>query len=146
MSVRNVATVYSDHRVSVILIFFLSVLVTHTFSKSKDSTSIDHGVTAMTLYQQGYALKLENYTESDSLPIEKNIRSEFTPFFFAPVKINSASKELLMTLPGIGSGMSNRIIEYRGVHGGIHSGVQFMQIRGIGEKRYASLRDHISFE
>ena len=68
------------------------------------------------------------------------------PFFFAPVPVNSADKDLLMTLPGIGEGLALRIIAYREQHGPMTSIDAFSAVRGIGDKRIAALKDLISFD
>lgn len=71
--------------------------------------------------------------------------ARFVPFFFAPVPINRADKSLLMTLPGIGRGLAERIISYRDEYGPIADEAQFSQVKGIGRKRIESLRYAISF-
>lgn len=86
-----------------------------------------------------------------SPPLEKSpqhlqLPAAVTPFFFSPVPINSADRDLLMTLPGIGKGMAERIIAHRREHGPITSRIAFAQIHGIGPKRLEKLHEYISFE
>jgi len=69
-----------------------------------------------------------------------------TPFFFAPVPLNSADRNLLMTLPGIGPAMADRIISFRRENGPIRDPSDFSRIRGIGPVRLQNLQDLISFE
>ncbi|MCC6094539.1 MAG: helix-hairpin-helix domain-containing protein [Eubacterium sp.] len=65
----------------------------------------------------------------------------------APVKsrvnINTATKEELMTLTGIGETRANAIIAYREEHGAFSRIEDIMQIEGIKEKSFAKIRDSI---
>ena len=62
----------------------------------------------------------------------------------AKVNINSADQSLLETLPGIGPSKSKKIIEYREVHGSFKSIEEIMNISGIAEKTFESLKDLIT--
>lgn len=99
----------------------------------------------MTLQADGNSLRWSIDGNSAASPVT-TIRPELTPFFFLPVPVNSADEYLLTTLPGIGKGMARRIIEHRKSRGHINSAEEFMEIRGIGSKRYHALRDDISFQ
>ncbi|MGN0362021.1 MAG: helix-hairpin-helix domain-containing protein [Bilifractor sp.] len=59
------------------------------------------------------------------------------------VNINSATKEELMTLTGIGEARANAIIAYREEHGAFSRIEDIMQIDGIKEKAFAKIRDSI---
>ena len=48
------------------------------------------------------------------------------------VDINTADKETLMTLSGVGAAFAERIIDYREQHGGFRSVQELADIRGIG--------------
>lgn len=52
-----------------------------------------------------------------------------------PVNINTASKEDLIALPGIGETMAERIILYREEHGPFRSVDDLLNVRGIGRKK-----------
>jgi len=69
-----------------------------------------------------------------------------SPFFFAPVPVNRAEKSLLMTLPGIGEGLAERIIAFREVHGPMKNMGDFSRIPGIGSKRMKILQGKICFD
>lgn len=59
------------------------------------------------------------------------------------VNINSADREQLMTLPGIGQSKADKIIEYREKNGGFKSTEDLMLISGIKEGLYNKVKDKI---
>ena len=61
-----------------------------------------------------------------------------------PVDINSADLARLMTLDGIGLELAGRIIDYREEHGGFAAVEELMEVEGIGEGKFAGLRDRIT--
>lgn len=62
------------------------------------------------------------------------------------ININTASKEELMLLDGIGEVMAERILAYRTEHGAFESIEQLQEIKGIGEKTYADLMAYVTIE
>ena len=59
------------------------------------------------------------------------------------VDINSADKETLMTLPGIGESKADKIIAYREENGGFSSIEDIMLVAGIKEGLFNKVRDRI---
>ena len=59
------------------------------------------------------------------------------------VNINQASKEELMTLPGIGESKADKIIAYREANGRFNSPEGIMEISGIKEGLYNKIKDKI---
>jgi len=59
------------------------------------------------------------------------------------ININTATKEGLMTLPGIGESKAERIIAYRDEHGGFSSLEEIMEVEGIKEGMYEKIKDYI---
>jgi len=60
------------------------------------------------------------------------------------VNINSAGQAQLEELPGIGPALAQRIIDHRTKNGPFLSTEDIMVVSGIGEKRYAQLKDLIT--
>jgi competence protein ComEA len=60
-----------------------------------------------------------------------------------PVNINTAGPEELDTLPGVGPSTAAAILEFRREHGPFQSVEDLLQVRGIGEKKLAAMRDRV---
>jgi competence protein ComEA len=62
------------------------------------------------------------------------------------ININSASARDLESLPRVGPVMAQRILSFRKDHGPFQSIDELRQIKGIGEKTLARIRDRITIE
>lgn len=60
------------------------------------------------------------------------------------ININTAEKEDLELLPGIGPKTAERIIEYRKNNGKFKQKEDIMEIKGIGEKKFEKWKDLIT--
>lgn len=60
------------------------------------------------------------------------------------ISINQATREELMTLPGIGEAKAESIIAYRQEHGTFQSTEDLMKISGIKEGVYNKIKDYIT--
>ena len=78
--------------------------------------------------------------EQPSSALSESSQSESAVF---PVDLNTADAALLDTVPGIGEVIAGRIIEYRNSVGKFKTVDELLNIKGIGEKTYANLKDLI---
>ena len=56
------------------------------------------------------------------------------------LNLNTASASMLEGLPGIGKATAERIVEYRQKSGGFKKVEELMNVRGIGEKSFLTLK------
>jgi competence protein ComEA len=62
----------------------------------------------------------------------------------APVDINSAAKEALESLPGIGPVLAQRIIDYREANGPFAAVEDLQQVEGVGAETFEKLRELVT--
>lgn len=81
------------------------------------------------------------------------IDEETTPIFSGEeasdnsrVNINTASKDALMTLPGVGESRADAIITYRDNYGGFNTIEDIMNVPGIKEASFEKLKDMITVD
>ena len=60
------------------------------------------------------------------------------------IDINNASATRLDLLPGIGPALAQRIVDYRKDHGPFRDIDGLLQVPGIGPKKLAAIRDHVT--
>ena len=62
------------------------------------------------------------------------------------ININSAGKDELMQLPGVGEATANKIVTYREQSGGFNAVEEIMNVSGIGEKKFEAMKQFITVE
>lgn len=85
------------------------------------------------------------------LPSEKTVSESGTGSYTVSqqsadgrIDINTADRDALMTLKGIGEKKALAVIAYRVEHGGFESTEELMKVKGIGEKTFAGLKDKVT--
>lgn len=69
---------------------------------------------------------------------------ESAPLTQERVDINTAGKEELMSLSGIGEALAQRIIDYREENGPFESVTDITKVSGIGARKYEAIKDFIT--
>ena len=64
----------------------------------------------------------------------------------ALININTATKEELKSLNGIGDALSQRIIDFREQHGAFSDIESIKSVSGIGEKKFEGIKDYITVQ
>ena len=59
------------------------------------------------------------------------------------ISINTSNIESLIMIPGIGESTAKKIIEYRDEYGFFNSLEEIKNVKGIGDKKYEKIKDHI---
>lgn len=76
--------------------------------------------------------------ENSLFPFQKKKKASPT----SPININTATKQELTTLPGVGKSTAEKIIAYRERHR-FQTAAQIMKVKGIGKKKYSKLKQYI---
>ena len=61
------------------------------------------------------------------------------------ININTAGRDALIELPGVGPATARRIIEFRRRHGSFSGWKSLMKVKGIGPKKAARLKEYVAF-
>jgi competence protein ComEA len=62
----------------------------------------------------------------------------------AAINLNTATKEELVALPGIGPAKAQAILDYRKAHGAFKSVEEVKDVKGIGAKRFEKLKSELT--
>jgi competence ComEA-like helix-hairpin-helix protein len=101
-----------------------------------------------------YALAVVGGSSCVKLPRHAQVVSSLITSETAPtrpaqnplININTASREELEKLPGIGEGIAARIVEHRARHGAFRRVEHLLMVRGISERRFKQLRAFVAVE
>ncbi len=127
----------------VLLVFFLLLLLPfHHILIHKKQLFVHRCMQLDVRYDKQLYLRQEEILiqHSESLPLT------YYPFFFLPLPINRADKDLLMTIKGVGPTLAETIVSHRQEFGPILNIVNLQAIHGIGRKRATALANELVFD
>ena len=82
--------------------------------------------------------------------IVKSFTPGKSPAYFSDkigrINLNTADRDLLMEIPGIGEKLSQRILESRKARGNFSSIDELKAIKGISEAKFMKIRDYLILE
>jgi competence protein ComEA len=94
-----------------------------------------------------------DFIEGDSVVIQgsnyANVKKEKKPKKQAPafpISINTASKDDLCFINGVGPSLAQKIIDYRETKGSFRSGKDLEKVSGIGTKKRKSIEEFVRFD
>lgn len=93
----------------------------------------------LTLFCPGFLPEVKPTVSIESLTPEEFLKLSSTD-------LNTADRQRLMQLPGIGEVLSQRIVDYREEHGGFSTVDELTEIKGIGEKTLEKVRKYVYVE
>ena len=136
------ATEYSEQNNSInkaTLVAFVIMMITLLLSLFQiiSTSNLDMEVTAKV-----YSSSVNSNNLQESLQNESSDEMQ-APMEDDPININTATLELLMQLKGIGDTKAAAIIEYREQNGGFNKIEDIMNVKGIGERIFAAIKDSI---
>lgn len=114
---------------SIVFLAGVAVKVYKAYIVPQNPIQFDYSVSDSVFNARSAALM----SDSATITAKKNQR----------INLNSATKNELMTLPGIGEAMAERIMIYRSEHGTMKTIEELKNVKGIGEKKFEKLKLHI---
>jgi competence protein ComEA len=134
-----------DGRMIVVLCVLFSLLLSDFMSSSNISFLNENR-------RESHYTQL-HFVKPDMLIVEKSpvagggdVPAKYTPFLFELIPINSADKDMLMTVNGIGPAMAENIILYRQKFGRFKTSLDLENLHGVGPKRAAQLASVFTFK
>ncbi len=111
------------------------------FAENADSRSVKQAERVLD-GETIYVYNVDEYEEMLLLGIGDNYHGNSSNSGL--INLNTASKEELMTLTGIGESRALSIISYREQYGGFASTEDIMKVAGIGQGTYEKIKDSIT--
>lgn len=144
-----------DDRISLLFFFFIILLlfdvcpiahIPSIFEEDGKRTTAEQGKLQL---QYGPPDSLLLIEKGKNAPNPKNgsksIPALYSAFFFSLMPINSAPKDMLVTVKGVGDVLAGEIIRYRDQFGPFKGPEDLLNLKGVGEKRASQLNTLFTF-
>ncbi|MCI8547356.1 MAG: hypothetical protein HFJ38_00555 [Bacilli bacterium] len=86
----------------------------------------------------------EGISNDACISIEEDSNKEESILVTGPISLNTASREELLTLPGIGESKADSILQYREEHGEFTSIEEIKEVNGIGDSLFDKIKENIT--
>ena len=113
--------------------------------QKQESEQSDANDTTTPVPQQEQEIQPDENKEKKPVPIEQPDHSDGTDAN-TKININTATREKLEALPGIGPVLAQRIIDYREKHSGFTNINELTAVNGVGDATLRKFRDQITVE
>lgn len=104
------------------------------------------GANIITTEDEDTIINNENAADSLKTESKKKKTKKEDKLAGVQININTAAKEQLIMLPGVGESTADKIIMYRDNHNGFRKIEDIMKIKGIGKKKFEKLKPFIKVD
>ena len=115
---------------------------TETMEKEKEAMEKE---TESAAENSSHAIQ-DSEDETENTTVKEQVKELVSEKKSGKININTANSEELQSLKGIGPSTASSIIAYREEYGGFSSIEEIMNVKRIGEKTFAKIKDRISVD
>jgi len=115
----------------------ISLPINHEIASLADSASLD------SIANDSVATDNSDFASFKKENKEKKPKKKAPAF---PISINTASKEDLCFIKGVGPSLAQKIIEHREAKGSFRSGKDLEKVSGIGAKKRMAIEEFVKFD
>ena len=127
------------------------VMEKETDAMEKETDAIEKEIDAMekktesAAENSSHAIQ-DSEDETENGTVKEQVKELVSENKSGKININTANSEELQSLKGIGPSTASSIIAYREEYGGFSSIEEIMNVKRIGEKTFAKIKDRISVD
>ncbi len=135
------------YKLITLVCFGLALLLTASWQTLQDRLFRHQKSPVCILSWNGTELVVLNEAEISFRDLDNNsVPAEYAPLFFEKTPVNLAEFNMLITIPGIGPKIAEKILLQKKSRGNFSTADELLAIKGIGEKKLLTLQEYLSFE